>query len=293
VGFNFKETSPVYSKIGFAMSRFQFEKSKFPEEQDWSLGAKDTRNPLALGRGPRLVGGTSFIKQAGFGPDQVQLLSKAAIHSMAETRKVLTKWRQQGRSLTDIYLQGIAPSARLIGELWSADELDFANGSIAYSHLHMALLEFSSEFLSEGRSDANGSSLLLMTEPGSQHGLGALMLGEFFRQSGWRVLCASPQDIDDFKRLFLSDWFDAVVLSISTDRQIDPIAKAMEDLRPVSVNPHLRIFVGGPMARIAPERLNWTGTVLLQTDAAQTVEIVTQAIGKTSPTSSPASCPIG
>ena len=275
------------------MSRFQVEKSNIPKEQDWALGSEDTAHSLAFGRGPRLVGGTTFVKHAVLSSDQVHLLSKAAIHSMAETRKVLTKWRQQGQSLKDIYLQGIAPTARLIGELWSSDELDFANCNLAFSHLHLAMLELSSEFLSEGRGDANGLSLLLMIEPGSQHGLGALMLGEFFRQSGWRVTFAAPQDIPDFKRLFLSDWFDAVVLSMATDRQIDRVAKAVLDLSPVSVNPHLRMFVGGPMAQISPERLNWPGVVLLQSDATETVEIVTQAMGTRARASAHAPHPTG
>jgi hypothetical protein len=165
-----------------------------------------------------------------------------------------------------------------MGELWSSDELDFANGNIAYSHLHRAMLELSAEFLAEGKAEANGLSLLLMSEPGSQHGMGIFMLGEFFRRSGWRVTLASPQDIADFKRWFLSDWFDAVVLSISTDRQIDDIAKSVSDLNKAPVNPNLKIFVGGPMASISPDRLNWAGTVTLHSEATETVEMVSQAV---------------
>jgi hypothetical protein len=108
--------------------------------------------------------------------------------------------------------------------------------------------------------------------------MGVFMLGEFFRRSGWRVTLAGPQDISDFKRWFLSDWFDAVVLSISTDRHIDHIEKAVCDLNPNTVNPNLKIFVGGPMASISPDRLNWAGTVTLHSEAAQTVEIVVQTV---------------
>jgi methylmalonyl-CoA mutase cobalamin-binding subunit len=136
--------------------------------------------------------------------------------------------------------------------------------------------EFSQEFLSEGNAESNGLSLLLMTEPGSQHGLGAFMLSEFFRQAGWRVTLVTPLDIADFKRIFLSDWFDAVVLSISTDRQIDAVSQSLLELRKTTANPNLKIYVGGPMAQVSPESINWEGTLLLQTDAAQTVEIVTQ-----------------
>jgi MerR family transcriptional regulator, light-induced transcriptional regulator len=261
-----------------AMTRLNFEKSNTPKEQDWALDSQKTKRKFEFSTSPRLVGGTTFVKHAALDPTQVKLLADAAVQSMDETRKILTNWRRQGQTLADIYVYGIAQSARLIGELWSSDELDFTNGNIAFAHLHMAMLELSSEFLAEGKAEANGLSLLLMTEPGSQHGMGVFMLGEFFRRSGWRVTLATPQDIADFKRWFLSDWFDAVALSISTDRQIDHIEKALVDLNSNTVNPNLKIFVGGPMASILPDRLNWTGTVTLDSEAAETVDIVLETV---------------
>lgn len=258
------------------MAQFKFKQTKTSGIPVWETEAKDFKSIYSLGSSPRLVGGTTFSELVALDQSQVALLTQAAIKSMEETRKILMKWRSQGHSLKDTYLFGITGSARLIGELWSRDAMDFVNVTIALSRLHRVMHEFSQEFLSEGNAESNGLSLLLMTEPGSQHGLGVFMLSEFFRQAGWRVTLASPQDIVDFKRLFLSDWFDAVVLSISTDRQIDAVAKSLLELSNTTANPNLKIYVGGPMAQVSPEAINWDGTLLLQTDAAQTVEIVTQ-----------------
>jgi len=258
------------------LAQFKFKQTKTSGIPVWETEAKDFKSIYSLGSSPRLVGGTTFSELVALDQSQVALLTQAAIKSMEETRKILMKWRSQGHSLKDTYLFGITGSARLIGELWSRDALDFVNVTIALSRLHRVMHEFSQEFLSEGNAESNGLSLLLMTEPGSQHGLGVFMLSEFFRQAGWRVTLASPQDIVDFKRLFLSDWFDAVVLSISTDRQIDAVAKSLLELSNTTANPNLKIYVGGPMAQVSPEAINWDGTLLLQTDAAQTVEIVTQ-----------------
>ena len=269
--------------MGVAVTQFKFEKLNTSIEKHWNSGSLDTRLKLGFGSGPRLVGGKSFAKPAVLDQNQVKLLSQAAVHSMEETRKIMMNWLRQGHSLADIYLQGVAKSAKLIGELWATDELDFVNINIAFSRLHRALHDFSTEFLAEGGSKSNGLSLLLMTEPGSQHGMGAFMLSEFFRQAGWRVMLAAPQDIADFKRMFLSDWFDAVALSISTDRQIEAVYKAVSELRKATVNPNLKIYVGGPMACLSPDALNWTGTSLLDKDAAQTVQIVTQAARASAP----------
>jgi len=258
------------------VAQFKFKQTKTSGIPVWETEAKDFKSIYSLGSSPRLVGGTTFSELVALDQSQVALLTQAAIKSMEETRKILMKWRSQGHSLKDTYLFGITGSARLIGELWSRDAMDFVNVTIALSRLHRVMHEFSQEFLSEGNAESNGLSLLLMTEPGSQHGLGVFMLSEFFRQAGWRVTLASPQDIVDFKRIFLSDWFDAVVLSISTDRQIDAVAKSLVELSNTTANPNLKIYVGGPMAQVSPEAINWDGTLLLQTDAAQTVEIVTQ-----------------
>lgn len=263
------------------MKQFKFEKSNTPADQTWKPASQDANLKYGLGASPRLVGGTTFANKAELDQTQVKLLSYAAIQSMDETRKILMKWRRQGQCLADIYLYGITGSAKLIGELWSSDELDFVNATIAFSRLHRSMHEFSPEFLAEDNAESNGLSLLIMSEPGSQHGLGVFMLSEFFRHAGWRVMLVTPQDIADFNRVFLSDWFDAVVLSISTERHIDAISKAVTELRKTTVNPNLKIYVGGPMAHIESHKLNWAGTSLLFTDAVQTVELVTQAVQKT------------
>ena len=260
------------------MTQIKIEKSEASKDNHWSPESQDSKMKHELGASPRLVGGTTFAQQAALDQNQVQLLSLAAIKSMEETRKVVTKWRRQGHFLADIYIHGIAKSARMIGEMWESDELDFVNCSIAHSRLHRALHEFSQEFLSEGNAESNGLNVLLMSEPNSHHGLGIFMLSEFFRQAGWRVTLAAPQDISDFKRMFLSDWFDSVLLSISTERHIDAVTKAIIELRNSSANPNLNIYIGGPMALLFPNLLILPGTVLLQKDAPHTVETVTQAI---------------
>jgi MerR family transcriptional regulator, light-induced transcriptional regulator len=265
-------------RVGVVVTQFNFDQSEASPDQPWASGSQDSKSQHEFGASPRLVGGTTFANKAPLDKLQVKLLTQAAIQGMEQTRKILTKWRRQGQCLADIYLYGITESARQIGELWSSDEIDFVNGTIAFSRLHRVMHEFSPEFLSEGKSASNGLSLLLMTEPASQHGLGAFMLSEFFRHAGWRVMLVTPQDIADFKRVFLSDWFDAVVLSISTDRQIYKMSKAVSELRQATINPRLKIFIGGPMANVSPDRLNWAGTTLLFTDATQTVERVTRAV---------------
>jgi hypothetical protein len=84
--------------------------------------------------------------------------------------------------------------------------------------------------------------------------------------------------VTEFKRLFHSDWFDAVGLSVSTDRHLDRLAALLPSLRKGSDNLGLRVFVGGPMALVAPERLQGLGVEVLTEDVSATVARITQAM---------------
>lgn len=228
--------------------------------------------------GPRLVGGTSFAGKSALDLAQIQILAQACLQGLDAARQVVFGWQRQGQSLEDIYTQGITPCARLLGDWWCSDRLDFAMTTIASSHLQQLLHDFSGEFLQESTQAANGHSLLLMTEPGAQHSMGLFMLSEFFKRAGWLVTVAVPQDVSEFKRLFVSDWFDAVGISVSTDRHIRSLEVLLPLLRAASDNLDLQVFVGGPMAYLDPDRLQGLPARVLAEDAPATVISVTRGM---------------
>lgn len=228
--------------------------------------------------GPRLVGGTSFAGKSALDLPQIHMLAQACLQGLDAARQVVFGWQRQGQSLEDIYLKGITPCARLLGEWWCSDRLDFATTTIASAHLQQLLHDFSSEFLQESPRQRNGLSVLLLTEPSAQHSMGLFMLSEFFKRAGWTVTAAIPQDLAEFKKIFVSDWFDAVGISVSTDRHLSSLQTWLPQLRQSSDNLNLQLFVGGPMAVFAPELLTGLAAKLVAEDAAETVARVTQSM---------------
>jgi MerR family transcriptional regulator, light-induced transcriptional regulator len=229
--------------------------------------------------GPRLVGGTTFAGKSALDLAQIQILAQACFQGLDAARQVVFGWQRQGQSLEDIYLQGITPCARLMGDWWCSDRLDFAMVTMACAHLQQLLHDFSSEFLQEARQQTLGWSLLLLSEPGAQHSMGLFMLSEFFKRAGWAVTVGLPQDLTEFKRLFQSDWFDAVGISVSTDRHLQALGRVLPRLCEDADNLNLRVFVGGPMACVAPELLRGLvgrTTEVLVGDAAATAAFMTQ-----------------
>ncbi len=261
-----------------AVSQHQLDRSEGQKEARWDAGTPVSAKKTNQNVGPRLVGGTTFGRNDGIDKAQVLLLADASLQSLEETRKVIVGWQRQGLTLTHIYLNGIAESAKVLGDHWLSDKLSFVDCTIGFSRLHQMLHDYSAEFVTEGRFEPNGYSLLLMTEPGSQHGLGVFMLSEFFRRAGWNVTLANPVDMNDFKRNFQSDWFDVVGLSLATDRHLIEIQQTLPELLAGSVNSALRVFLGGPMASLAPDTMTWPRTVLLKGNAIEAVEKVTQTL---------------
>lgn len=258
------------------MAQFNFENSQSPPLQQVSTPLLPVASRQALPVGPRLVGGTSFTGKSALDCGQIQILAQACLQGLDAARQVVFGWQRQGQSLEDIYLQGITPCARMLGEWWCADRLDFAMTTIASTHLQQLLHDFSAEFLREAPSLSNGHSLLLMTEPGAQHSMGLLMLSEFFKRAGWLVTLGVPQDVAEFKRLFQSEWFDAVGISICTDRQLQSLKSLLPQLRGASDNLGLRLFVGGPMAHVAPGLLRGLAVPVVAKDAPATVAWLTE-----------------
>ena len=265
------------------MAQFNLENSQSPPQ----TAGGNPLLPEALRQGspvgPRLVGGTTFAGKSAIDLAQIQILAQACLQGLDAARQVVFGWQRQGKSLEDIYLQGITPCARLLGDWWCADRLDFAMTTIASTHLQQLLHDFSAEFLQEVPQQRQTSSLLLLTEPGAQHSMGLFMLSEFFKRAGWLVTVGVPQDVTEFKRLFQSEWFDAVGISISTDRHLDTLAALLPFLREGSDNLGLHLFVGGPMAMAAPERLKGLAAQLVAEDAPATVARITQCMSYLAP----------
>lgn len=253
------------------MAKFNLENSQSPPSVQGPAHLLPEAMRQGTPVGPRLVGGTSFAGKSALDLSQIQILAQACLQGLDAARQVVFGWQRQGQSLEDIYMQGITPCARLLGDWWCADRLDFAMTTIASSHLQQLLHDFSNEFLQESPQQRKGWSLLLLTEPGAQHSMGLFMLSEFFKRAGWTVTVGVPQDVAEFKRLFQSDWFDAVGVSVSTDRHLDTLTHLLPQLRESSDNLELRVFVGGPMAFVSPERLKGLAAEVLAQDAPATV----------------------
>lgn len=214
-----------------------------------------------------------------FAHEDLQRLARASLQSHEAALQQVQDWHGAGHDLEDLYIHAIAPCARLLGDWWRLDELDFAQVTIASSNLQRVLNTLSPVFCAPGADRPTGLSLLLATEPQAQHTMGAFMLAEFFRRRGWGVQLLVPLDGEEVLGHLRRDWYDAIGLSVSTGRQLEALKALLPRLRAESPNPQLNVLVGGPLALNQPEALESLGVDLLGGDARRTVELLRHMVG--------------
>jgi methanogenic corrinoid protein MtbC1 len=176
-----------------------------------------------------------------------------------------------GWPLDRVYLDAIAGTARLLGQWWTSDQLDFASLTIATARLQDVVRHWESRFLRSASplTGAHQFQVLLLNEFNDQHSLGMLMLQSFFKRDGWRVPNTWGMQEDALLAQVESSQVHLVGLSICTDRRLPSTRRLIDTLRERSLNPDLLIMLGGPLVLNHPELVEDLGADWLAGHADQ------------------------
>ena len=168
----------------------------------------------------------------------------------------------RGVSAESLYLDLLAPSARYLGELWTTERSDFVEVTVALHRLQALAHQFSAYLT--GMDDAAtlppaGPRVLCIAMPGEQHVFGAQLVGEFLRRARWDVWDAPGASESDVLSLVKQEWFTIVGISVSNLDQPEALAGLLRRVRRASLNPELRVMVGGLPFDEHPERAALVG----------------------------------
>ena len=161
--------------------------------------------------------------------------------------------RAGGMSVEAIFLNLLAPTARHLGELWTADIVDFVDVTVALSRLQHVMTELGPDFVGETASRASDRRILLLPTPGEQHTFGLGMVEKFFRRSGWDVAGGGNGPGAEYDRLLRRETFSVVGLSLSSTIKMGSLVSTIRTIRKVSRNKSVCIMVGGPVFVDRPE----------------------------------------
>ncbi|MFM2399967.1 MAG: hypothetical protein RL341_2124 [Pseudomonadota bacterium] len=181
--------------------------------------------------------------------------------------------REQGMSLETIYLDVMQPAARHLGRLWEEDLCDFTAVTIGLWRLQQLMYELSPAFQDDAAHGVHVLRTMLVPVPGSQHTLGLLMVAEFFRRAGWDVWGDPAATVPDLLKAVKTQYFDLAGFSVGTETHFDLLESTIKDIRKHSINPDIRILVGGPVIVANPELVGEVGADGTAPDASQAVQV--------------------
>lgn len=203
-------------------------------------------------------------------PPAVKLPRTAEIRDLAglvlgpdnnDAADYLLQLKDRGVSLDDLHAELLEPAARLLGELWNEDDIDFVDVTLGVSRLQRLVHVF--EGLDQVPDYDDKRRVLLAAAPGEQHSLGSTIVQKFLRAAGWHVWsCASPR-IEEAADLAATEWFAVVGFSVGSDIHVEQLSAAIAKLRERSLNPRVGVMVGGSAISREPDlvaRLGADGT---------------------------------
>lgn len=165
----------------------------------------------------------------------------------------------------------LAPTARLLGDLWTDDRVDFTQVTIGVWRLQQLAHEL--DPLRDAAIPAGGmrGQALLACIAGDQHSFGRLLVASAFRRAGWFVDDGSEPTVNDVCRRASSAWFDVVGFSLGSARGLEEVRASIRALRRSSRNPAIGVLVGGAPFLAAPDLAQEVGADGTATDAAEAV----------------------
>ncbi|OYQ30671.1 hypothetical protein CHU93_06610 [Sandarakinorhabdus cyanobacteriorum] len=139
----------------------------------------------------------------------------------------------------------IGPAARLLGDWWLADDIDFVDVTMGLWRCQMLVHALSARHPGGAVPAAMQRHALILPAPGEQHVLGAMIVEDAFRRAGWATHSGPALDEDALVSLVAREGFDLIGLSAGSQRVLAGLPRTIAALRRAAGRPIL-VLVGGP-----------------------------------------------
>jgi methanogenic corrinoid protein MtbC1 len=175
----------------------------------------------------------------------IERLADLAVTDGQAARDFVRALHDKGLPIEAIYMNVLAPTARLLGKYWETDQRHFADVTIGVGVLQQMLHDFETAFQADAKAWQPGLRVLLMPAPDEQHTFGLFMIGEFMRRAGWDCWTGPLPPERELKLLIKSGEFSVVGFSASSDSRLGDLAETIALVRRLSKDKPLCIMVGG------------------------------------------------
>ena len=192
-------------------------------------------------------------------------------HDAAGASAYLEALHHAGTSAEHLFLDLLAPAARLLGQFWADDVCDFATVTLGMMQLRRMQRDFAPRFLagSRPRPAAEAPRALIVSVPGEQHVFGLDLVADFFRRAGWQADVSPLRSADELASMVRRESYAVVGLSLGDTDRMDALAATIRKLRRASRNRSVGVMVGGPAFIGHPGYVALVGADATAADARQ------------------------
>jgi methanogenic corrinoid protein MtbC1 len=182
------------------------------------------------------------------GPDEVGAFAQLSLDCEAhQLVRHVDGVLARGVEVETVLIELLAPAARVLGEQWEDDSIDFIAVTMGLWRLQEVVHELAARAPGAGQNRGGDRRALFCVMPGEQHSFGTTLVDECFRRRGWNTLCVPATTEQQLLALARERWFEIIGLTVSCDHHIGDLPRLIGVLRKVSRNPHTGVMVGGPI----------------------------------------------
>lgn len=178
-----------------------------------------------------------------------------------------------------LYLEVLAPTARVLGTMWEQDRCTFLDVTIGLTRLHQILQELARRSFNNPVASPQRRAVLAAT-PGEQHTFGLSILNEMLQSAGWDTSCEASASADQIVSKAAASNVDMIGLTVGNVELLDMLARLIDRLRATTRNRRLVILVGGRACDQNPEIVARLGADGSAPDSAGAVSIADRLVAR-------------
>lgn len=175
-------------------------------------------------------------------PEELEKLCFALISDDDQAAaRMIVELRSEGVRADEIYLNTLAAAARMLGDLWDQDRVNFSQVTVGTGRM-FAIMR-SMRHLFEPTFLVQDKSAIFASVPGENHTLGVRMAADIFRKEGWEIALKVGLDHDQLVAEIERTPTGIVGLSVAGQHSIEALSRLVVALHIAC--PHAIILVSG------------------------------------------------
>ena len=199
---------------------------------------------------------------------------------IADCFTFIDRMQKSGHSLVSLYMNLVPASTRRLQQLWETDENSFIEVTLALGRAQNLIHQLSPSFMSQGKLSEFQGNALLINAPRSQHTLGILIMGEFFKLNGWNTTVEIETTSADLKDRIRLQAYDLLAISISCEDQWGTMETLLNEVKKVSKNKGILTMAGGPLFDFKPELVQECSADVCELTAEDAIKKVSDLIAQ-------------